>query len=69
VSWSRLVDDEQPSLDAFTISLAGLRTVVSTAPVQRNGKEMIDRIRVLEQRAALGPFRIMFDWSGEPPVN
>jgi hypothetical protein len=68
VSWSQFVDDGQSRFDAFTISLAGFRTIVSTAPVQRNGKEMIDRIRVLEQQTALGPFRIIFDWSGEPPV-
>lgn len=68
VSWSQLIDDEQPGFDAFTISLSGFQTIVSTAPVQRNGKEMIDRIRVLEQQTVLGPFRIVFDWSGEPPL-
>jgi hypothetical protein len=29
---------------------------------------MLDRVRVLEWPTALGPFRIVFDWSTDPPV-
>ncbi len=68
VSWSQFIVDDEPSIDAFLISVAGFTTVVSTTPVQRNANEMIDRIKMLQQPTPLGFSRIVFDWSGEPAV-
>ena len=65
VSWSQIVSDDQPDFDAFEISLAGFKTVVSTEPLLRNGIEMIDRIRAVERMTSLGQFRIVLDWNGE----
>jgi hypothetical protein len=69
VSWAQLLADEDAGFDAFVITLGGFQTVVSTIPIQRKGKEMIDRLAVLKQPTPLGPFKIIFDWSGEPPVD
>jgi hypothetical protein len=69
VGWNQLVPDGQPSADAFSVRLAGFETIVTPATVRRNGVEMIDRLRMLEQPTPLGPFRITFDWSGEPAVE
>jgi len=70
VSYRQLIlnDEGQKDLDAFSISLAGFQTVISPQPVQKNGKELIDRINVLQQPTPLGMSRIIFDWSGEPDV-
>jgi hypothetical protein len=66
VSWSQFICDGKPDFDGFNISLAGFKMVVSTAPIQRNGLQMIDRIRMVEWPTPLGPFRIVFNWDGEP---
>jgi hypothetical protein len=66
VSWSQIISDDQPDFDAFEISFAGFTTAVSTSPLRRNGVQMIDRIRVIELTTSLGPFRIVFDWNGDP---
>jgi len=68
VGWRQFLSDDQPDVDGVSITLAGFETVVTTAPAQRNGLQMIDRIRVLELPTPLGPFRIVFDWSGEPLI-
>ena len=68
VSWSQFLADGQPSFDGFSVKLSGFETVVTTAPIRRNGQQMIDRIRTLEWPTPLGPFRIVFDWTGEPPA-
>ena len=69
VSWMRWLLVDQSDFDAFSVSLAGFETIVTTTPIWRNGRKMADRILVLERPTRLGPFRIMFDWSGEPPVT
>jgi hypothetical protein len=66
VGWRQFLLDDQPDFDGFTVKLAGFETAVTTAPIKRNGVEMIDRVRALEWPTALGPFRIVFDWSGDP---
>jgi len=68
VSWQQLLSDDQPDFDGFLISLAGFPVAVATAPIRRNGLQMIDRIRVVEWPTSLGLFRIVFDWSGEPAL-
>ena len=66
VSWGQFLWDDQPDFDSFSVKLAGFETVVSTTPIRGNGERMIDRIRALEWPTALGPFRVTFDWNGEP---
>jgi hypothetical protein len=66
VGWRQLLSDDQPGFDGFSISLAGFEMVVTTAPIRRNGIQMIDRIRIVEWPTPLGPFRIVFSWNGEP---
>jgi hypothetical protein len=68
VNWGHMVVDEDPSFDAFSMSLGGFQTIVSTGKVQRNGQDMIDRLNAMQQPTPLGTFRIVFDWSEEPPV-
>lgn len=68
VSYWRLIAKDETSYDAFSISLAGFQTVVSLNPVQQNGKEMIDRINVLQQPTPLGMSKIILDWNDEPEV-
>jgi hypothetical protein len=68
VSWRRLVADDKREFDGFVISLAGFPTVVTTTPIHRNASRMIDRMRAVEWPTALGPFRIVFNWSGEPSL-
>jgi hypothetical protein len=68
VGWRGLISDDDPDFDGFLLSLSGLQMAVSTAPIRRNGKQMIDRIRGIERPTPLGEFRIVFDWSGEPQV-
>jgi hypothetical protein len=60
VSWKQLLSDDQPDFGGFSVSLAGFDTVVSTAPIRRNGQQMLDRVRVLEWPTPLGAFRIIF---------
>jgi hypothetical protein len=69
VSWNQFISDDQPDFDGFNISLTGFKMVVSAAPIQRNGLEMIDRIRVVEWPTPLGPFRVVFNWDGEPEAG
>jgi hypothetical protein len=69
VGWSRVLSDDQPDFDGSSIRLAGFETIVTTALIKRNGLQMIDRIRIVEMPTPLGPFRIAFDWAGEPPVT
>ena len=64
VGWKQVPEDD-PSYDSFSVSLSGFESVVSTAPRDRNGKQMIERIRAIEWPTPLGPFRIAFDWSKE----
>jgi hypothetical protein len=65
VGWHQLIcDDETDS--GCCLSFGGTSWVLSTAPIQRNGHEMIDRLRVFEQPTPLGAFRIVFDWDDEP---
>jgi hypothetical protein len=68
VSWRQFLSDDQLDFDAFLISLAGFPMVVTTAPIRRNGSQMIDRILAVEWPTPLGQFRIVFDWSSEPAV-
>lgn len=68
VSWRQFLSDDQPGFDGFSLKLAGFETVVTTAPIRRNGQQMIDRIQALEWTTPLGPFRIIFNWNGEPTV-
>ena len=68
VGWRALISDDNPEFDGFLLSLAGFQMAVSTAPIHRNGKPMIDRIRQIEQPTPLGSFRIVFDWAHEPPI-
>ena len=68
VSWCQLLSDDQPDFDGFLILLAGFPMAVTTAPIRRNGLKMIDRIRAVEWPTSLGPFRIVFDWRGEPAL-
>ncbi len=68
VSWTQLINDADPGADIFSISLAGFETMVSTKPYTMHGRQMVDRVKVLQQPTALGMFRIVFDWTGEPPV-
>ena len=69
VSWGQFLADDQQDFDAFSVKLSGLETVVSTALIRRNGKQMIDRLRALEWPTPLGPFRIVFDWGGDPSIT
>lgn len=66
VTWYQFLVEDSPGLDAFLISLAGFRMIVTTVPIMRNGLRMVDRIRVLQLQTSLGPFRIVIDWTGEP---
>jgi hypothetical protein len=68
VGWKQLLADD-PAYDGFSVSLSGFESVVSTRALDRNGKPMLDRVRVLEWPTELGPFRIVFDWSTDPPVQ
>jgi len=68
VSWSQLLSDDQPDLDAFLISLAGFPMAVATTPIRRNTSQMIDRILAVEWPTPLGLFRVVFDWTGDPGV-
>ena len=68
VGWRQLLSDDRLDLDGFSVSLAGFETIVTTAPMPRNEREMLDRVRALEWPTPLGPFRITFDWNGEPPA-
>jgi hypothetical protein len=68
VSWSQLLSDDEPGFDGFSVKLAGFESMVTIAPIRRNGQQMIDRIRALEWPTQLGSFRIVFDWAGEPPA-
>lgn len=69
VGWRALVSDDDPDFDGFLLSLAGFQMAASTAPIRRNGEEMLERIRAIEQPTPLGPFRIVFEWAGEPPLT
>ena len=64
VRWNQLLADGL-SYDGFQVLLAGFNSVVTTEPLKRNGRPMPDRVRVLQLRTLLGPFRIVFDWSAE----
>lgn len=68
VSWTQLINDADPEADIFSISLAGFETMVSTKPYTMHGKQMVDRVKVLQQPTDLGMSRIVFGWTGEPPV-
>lgn len=68
VGWKQILADD-PSYCSFSVSLPGFESVVSTAPLNRNGKQMIDRIRAMEWPKPLGSFRIAFDWSNECPTT
>ena len=68
VSWRQFLSDDQPDFDGALISLAGFGTVLTTAPIKRNGLQMIDRLRAAEWPTPLGPFRIVFNWSNEPAL-
>jgi hypothetical protein len=68
VGWRQMLADE-PSYDGFSLSLSGFESVVSTAPLNRNGKPMLDRVRALEWPTPLGPFRIVFQWNNEASVT
>ena len=43
ISWTQHLADD-PSYDGFSASLAGFESIVTTAPVKRNGKPMLDRV-------------------------
>ncbi|MFB0508893.1 MAG: hypothetical protein ACETVX_00190, partial [bacterium] len=68
VSWRHLIADDNPNLDVFFISLAGFETTVLTER-RSELKPFVERIRVIQQSTPLGMFRIIFDWSKEPPVH
>jgi hypothetical protein len=64
VGWKQLLADDR-AYDGFSVSLSGFESVVSTVAISRNGKPMLDRASLLDWPTALGPFRIVFDWSAE----
>ena len=68
VSWRQFLSDGQPDFDGAFISLAGFGTVLTAAPIKRNGLQMIDRLRAAEWPTPFGPFRIVFNWSNEPAL-
>ena len=65
ITWAQYLTDDQ-SFDGFKISLAGFPSFGSKVPINRNGQLMLDRISALVFPTPLGPFRIFFDWAGEP---
>jgi hypothetical protein len=64
VGWTDLKMSDSRPLTAFQIQLGGFCIMVSVQPFA----DAVDRIRELALRTPLGPFRIIFDWSGEPVV-
>jgi len=76
INYTNYVDINNPQTLIFSISLAGLRILVTSFPlhIQKTAKLMnisslIDRIRCLEQFTPLGVYRIYLDWSNDPCTN
>ena len=66
VSWSHITSPIDQEFEAFSISLGGFSTAVSSVVLERNGRPMMDRIRELHHSTPLGMFRILIDWRSDP---
>jgi hypothetical protein len=65
VTYSQLMQDETSGYDGCQITLAGLPIIVSTDPIRRGRRPMIDRLRAMHQGTPLRPYTIHFDSSGD----
>lgn len=74
ISYTVYVDADKPNVRIFEITLAGLRTLVTTFPVDskktarlmHSDASLLDRLKCVEKPTPLGYYKIHFDWCDEP---